>query len=67
MKDRILDASMCHRSGEINASDFVSFADFPRTLDQRVYHLGLRAGEVANRIVSFSPPASRILLLRYAD
>ena len=28
-----------------------SFADFPRTLDQRVYHLGLRAGEVANRIV----------------
>ena len=26
-------------------------ADFPRTLDQRVYHLGLRAGEVANRIV----------------
>ena len=41
--------------------------DFPRTLDQRVYHLGLRAGEVANRIVSFSPPASRILLLRYAD
>ena len=27
--------------------------DFPRTADQRVYHLGLRAGEVANRIVSY--------------
>jgi len=26
--------------------------DFPRTADQRVYHLGLRPGEVANRIVS---------------
>lgn len=26
--------------------------DFPRTADGRVYHLGLRHGEVANRIVS---------------
>lgn len=26
--------------------------DFPRTADQRVYHLGVRPGEVANRIVS---------------
>ena len=25
--------------------------DFPRTADQRVYHLGVRPGEVANRIV----------------
>ena len=26
--------------------------DFPRTADGRVYHLGVRPGEVANRIVS---------------
>lgn len=30
-------------------------SDFPRTADGRVYHLGLRAGEVANRIVG--PPS----------
>ena len=30
----------------------IALPDFPRTLDQRVYHLGIRAGEVANRIVS---------------
>ncbi len=28
--------------------------DFPRTADQRVYHLGIKSGEVANRIVSYS-------------
>lgn len=36
-------------------------ADFPKTADGRVYHLGVRAGEVANRIVSqrlFHSPAS---------
>ncbi len=27
------------------------FVDFPRTADLRVYHLGLRPGEVANRLV----------------
>jgi hypothetical protein len=26
-------------------------SDFPRTGDGRVYHLGLKMGEVANRIV----------------
>jgi uridine phosphorylase len=31
-----------------------SWKDFPRTADLRVYHLGLRPGEVANRIVSTS-------------
>lgn len=31
--------------------------DFPRTLDERVYHLGIKAGEVANRVVRhFVPP-----------
>ncbi|KZT24349.1 purine and uridine phosphorylase [Neolentinus lepideus HHB14362 ss-1] len=32
--------------------DLIADANFPRTSDQRVYHLGLRAGEVANRIVT---------------
>ncbi|KAH9846174.1 purine and uridine phosphorylase [Lenzites betulinus] len=32
-------------------------ANFPRTLDQRVYHLGLRAGEVANRILTLGAPS----------
>lgn len=29
--------------------------DFPRTSDQRVYHLGVRTGEIANRIASHTP------------
>jgi len=32
--------------------DRILDANFPRTADHRVYHLGLRAGEVANRIVT---------------
>jgi uridine phosphorylase len=35
-------------------SGLLVYADFPRTADQRVYHLGLRPGEVANRIVSMA-------------
>lgn len=31
--------------------DLIVDANFPRTEDNRVYHLGIRAGEVANRIV----------------
>jgi len=34
--------------------DTLTDANFPRTADQRVYHLGLRPGEVANRIVDYS-------------
>ena len=34
-------------------------ADFPRTADQRVYHVGIRAGEVANRIVSYQDEPAR--------
>ena len=33
------------------ATDAMLSPDFPRTADLRVYHLGLKAGEVANRIV----------------
>ena len=36
--------------------------DFPRTADHRVYHLGLRAGEIANRIV-YSTDFSYIQML----
>jgi hypothetical protein len=36
-------------SVHLSKSTFV--LDFPRTADHRVYHLGLRAGEIANRIV----------------
>jgi len=32
--------------------DRILDANFPRTADHRVYHLGLRAGEVTNRIVT---------------
>ncbi|KAH7908138.1 purine and uridine phosphorylase [Hygrophoropsis aurantiaca] len=32
--------------------DVISDANFPRTKDGRVYHLGIRAGEVANRIIT---------------
>lgn len=52
MKDLILDASKCEQSCGLSFS-IDSLVDFPRTADQRVYHLGIRAGEVANRIVRF--------------
>lgn len=32
--------------------ELIGFTDFPRTNDGRVYHLGIRKGEIANRIVS---------------
>ncbi|TEB22421.1 purine and uridine phosphorylase [Coprinellus micaceus] len=32
-------------------------ANFPRTADHRVYHLGLRPGEVANRIITVGSPS----------
>ncbi|KAH8827676.1 purine and uridine phosphorylase [Flagelloscypha sp. PMI_526] len=37
--------------------DVLTNANFPRTADQRVYHLGLRAGEVANRIITVGSPS----------
>lgn len=43
--------------------------DFPRTADGRVYHLGVRAGEVANRIVRSIPtlPAAQGRLVNCVD
>ncbi|KAF8510809.1 nucleoside phosphorylase domain-containing protein [Hysterangium stoloniferum] len=37
--------------------DTITDANFPRTADGRVYHLGIRAGEVANRIITVGPPS----------
>ncbi|KAI0933021.1 hypothetical protein AcW1_000038 [Taiwanofungus camphoratus] len=37
--------------------DRILDANFPRTADQRVYHLGIRAGEVSNRIVTVGAPS----------
>jgi len=57
MKDTVTDASGSptdHRIPTLNTS---FPPDFPKTADGRVYHLGLRPGQVANRIVrpSFIP------------
>ncbi|KIK00823.1 hypothetical protein K443DRAFT_99749 [Laccaria amethystina LaAM-08-1] len=37
--------------------DTLTDANFPRTADLRVYHLGLRPGEVANRIITVGSPS----------
>ncbi|EAU87144.2 uridine phosphorylase [Coprinopsis cinerea okayama7 len=37
--------------------DTLTDANFPRTDDLRVYHLGLKAGEVANRIITVGSPS----------
>ena len=52
MKDLLTDASMFpSRLEYIEIDVTLVFLDFPRTVDQRVYHLGLRRGEIANRVV----------------
>lgn len=51
MKDTVTDASGSptdHRRLTLNT---IFLLDFPKTADGRVYHLGLRSGQVANRIV----------------
>ncbi|KAH9885600.1 purine and uridine phosphorylase [Cubamyces lactineus] len=47
--------------------DRILDANFPRTLDQRVYHLGLRAGEVANRILTVGSPSRAHGIASYLD
>ncbi|TDL22442.1 purine and uridine phosphorylase [Rickenella mellea] len=37
--------------------NLVTDANFPRTEDGRVYHLGIRSGEVANRVVTVGSPS----------
>ncbi|KAI0816900.1 purine and uridine phosphorylase [Trametes gibbosa] len=47
--------------------DRIVDANFPRTLDQRVYHLGLRAGEVANRVITLGTPSRAHGIASYLD
>ncbi|EMD41277.1 hypothetical protein CERSUDRAFT_109875 [Gelatoporia subvermispora B] len=47
--------------------DVILSANFPRTIDHRVYHLGLRAGEVANRIVTVGSPSRAHGIAAYLD
>ncbi|TFK70867.1 purine and uridine phosphorylase [Pluteus cervinus] len=42
-------------------------ANFPRTADHRVYHLGLRPGEVANRIVTVGSPSRAHAIAKFLD
>ncbi|KAF9451454.1 purine and uridine phosphorylase [Macrolepiota fuliginosa MF-IS2] len=42
-------------------------ANFPRTADQRVYHLGLRPGEVANRIITVGTPSRARSIASFLD
>ncbi|KAL5519701.1 hypothetical protein ACEPAG_1361 [Sanghuangporus baumii] len=42
-------------------------ANFPRTADGRVYHLGVRKGEVANRIVTVGSPSRAETISRLLD
>ncbi|KAF8587464.1 purine and uridine phosphorylase [Ramaria rubella] len=37
--------------------DTITDANFPRTSEGRVYHLGVRSGELANRIITVGPPS----------
>ncbi|KAI0697461.1 purine and uridine phosphorylase [Cytidiella melzeri] len=47
--------------------DVILDANFPRTADQRVYHLGIKAGEVANRIVTVGAPTRADRIASYLD
>lgn len=51
MKDTLTDASMYLKPQNVQSLTYYFGLDFPRTADQRVYHLGVCPGEVANRIV----------------
>ncbi|RDB29910.1 Purine nucleoside phosphorylase DeoD-type [Hypsizygus marmoreus] len=42
-------------------------ANFPRTADLRVYHLGLRPGEVANRIITVGSPSRAQAIATFLD
>ncbi|KAF5309778.1 hypothetical protein D9611_013607 [Ephemerocybe angulata] len=42
-------------------------ANFPRTADHRVYHLGLRPGEVTNRIITVGSPSRASGIATYLD
>lgn len=47
--------------------DTLTDANFPRTADLRVYHLGLRPGEVANRIITVGSPSRAKAIAAFLD
>ncbi|KIK63972.1 hypothetical protein GYMLUDRAFT_40186 [Collybiopsis luxurians FD-317 M1] len=47
--------------------DLITDANFPRTADNRVYHLGLRPGEIANRIVTVGSPSRALTISSHLD
>ena len=51
MKETITNASVSPAKDPVPTLNTSFLVDFPKTADGRVYHLGLRSGEVANRIV----------------
>ncbi|KAG8830665.1 hypothetical protein FRC17_004499 [Serendipita sp. 399] len=44
-----------------------SWIDFPKSFEGRVYHLGIRAGELASRIITVGDPARARTIARYLD
>ncbi|KAF9020895.1 purine and uridine phosphorylase [Hymenopellis radicata] len=47
--------------------DTLTDANFPRTADLRVYHLGLRPGEVANRLITVGSPSRAVTIASHLD
>ncbi|EKM77528.1 hypothetical protein AGABI1DRAFT_115113 [Agaricus bisporus var. burnettii JB137-S8] len=47
--------------------DTLTDANFPKTAHQRVYHLGIRHGEVANRIITVGTPSRARIIAQYLD
>lgn len=47
--------------------DVITDANFPRTADGRVYHLGVKTGEVANRIITVGSPSRAERISTFLD
>ncbi|KAF8823244.1 purine and uridine phosphorylase [Lentinula edodes] len=47
--------------------DKLTDANFPRTADNRVYHLGLRPGEIANKIITVGSPSRALTIAAHLD
>ncbi|KAG8727777.1 hypothetical protein FRC12_022228 [Ceratobasidium sp. 428] len=47
--------------------DLILNANFPRTPSGRVYHLGLKHGEIANRIITVGEPKRARTVASYLD
>ncbi|KAF9472641.1 uridine phosphorylase [Pholiota conissans] len=51
----------------LSMKDTLTDANFPKTDDQRVYHLGVRPGEVANRIITVGTPSRANIIASHLD